>query len=57
MQLFVKVIIKDTNFQANWNVNADDFAGMLTKSLSQNANLLASINNFPADEELKHMLI
>lgn len=35
-------------FQANWNVNADAFAGMLTKSLSQTANLLASMNNFPA---------
>lgn len=28
-------------FQVNWDVNADDFAGMLTKALSQT-------NNFPA---------
>ena len=35
-------------FQVNWDVNASDFAGMLTKSLSQAANLLTSANNFPA---------
>ena len=35
-------------FQVNWNVNADDFAAMLTKALSQTSNLLASVNNFPA---------
>lgn len=35
-------------FQVNWDVNADDFAGMLTKALSQTSNLLASVNNFPA---------
>ncbi len=35
-------------FQDNWDVNADDFAGMLTKALAQTANLLASSNNFPA---------
>ena len=35
-------------FQVNWDVNADDFTGMLTKALSQTANLLASVNNFPA---------
>lgn len=28
-------------FQVNWNVNSDDFAGMLTKALSQTGNLLA----------------
>lgn len=35
-------------FQLNWNVNAEDFAQMLTKSLAQTGNLLASVNNFPA---------
>lgn len=35
-------------FQVNWDVNSDDFAQMLTKSLSQTANLLASVNYFPA---------
>lgn len=35
-------------FQVNWDVNSDDFAGMLTKAFSQTGNLLASINNFPA---------
>lgn len=35
-------------FQVNWNVNSDDFAGMLTKALSQTGNLLASVNHFPA---------
>lgn len=35
-------------FQVNWDVNSDDFAGMLTKALSQTSNLLASVNNFPA---------
>ena len=35
-------------FQDNWDVNSDDFAGMLTKALSQTGNLLASVNNFPA---------
>ena len=35
-------------FQVNWDVNADDFAQMLTKSLSQTGNLLASVNYFPA---------
>ena len=36
------------NFQDNWDVNAEDFAEMLEKSLSKAANLLASMNNFPA---------
>ena len=36
------------NFQDNWDVNAENFAEMLTKSLSKAANLLASMNNFPA---------
>lgn len=35
-------------FQANWDVNAADFASMLTLSLSKTFNLLASANNFPA---------
>lgn len=35
-------------FQDNWNVNAADFADMLTRSLSKTYNLLASMNNFPA---------
>ena len=35
-------------FQDNWDVNATDFAGMLTRSLSKTYNLLASMNNFPA---------
>ena len=35
-------------FQVNWDVNSDDFAQMLTKSLSQTGNLLASVNYFPA---------
>lgn len=35
-------------FQDNWNVNAADFAEMLTRSLSKTYNLLASMNNFPA---------
>lgn len=35
-------------FQDNWNVNATDFADMLTRSLSKTYNLLASMNNFPA---------
>lgn len=35
-------------FQYNWDVNAADFAAMLTLSLSKTYNLLASMNNFPA---------
>lgn len=35
-------------FQDNWNVNADDFAEMLKRSLSKTGNLLVSYNNFPA---------
>lgn len=35
-------------FQVNWDVNSEDFASMLTTSLSQTGNLLASLNNFPA---------
>lgn len=35
-------------FQDNWNVNAPDFADMLTRSLARTYNLLASMNNFPA---------
>lgn len=35
-------------FQVNWDVNADDFVGMLSNSLSGTDNLLRSVNNFPA---------
>lgn len=35
-------------FRDNWNVNAADFADMLTRSLAKTCNLLASVNNFPA---------
>lgn len=35
-------------FQDNWDVNAPDFAEMLTRSLAKTYNLLASMNNFPA---------
>lgn len=35
-------------FQDNWDVNAPDFADMLTRSLAKTYNLLASMNNFPA---------
>lgn len=35
-------------FQDNWNVNAADFADMLTRSLAKTSNLLVSANNFPA---------
>ncbi|MCC8183086.1 MAG: AAA family ATPase [Clostridiales bacterium] len=35
-------------FQDNWDINAPDFADMLSRSLSRTSNLLASMNNFPA---------
>ncbi|MDY5772206.1 MAG: AAA family ATPase [Bacteroidaceae bacterium] len=35
-------------FQDNWDVNASDFAAMLSRSLDKTYNLLASMNNFPA---------
>lgn len=35
-------------FQDNWDINAEDFADMLSQSLSKTYNLLASMNNFPA---------
>ncbi len=35
-------------FQDNWDINASDFAEMLTRSLAETENLLASANNFPA---------
>ena len=35
-------------FQDNWDVNAEDFAGMLKLSLSKTYNLLASRMNYPA---------
>ena len=34
-------------FQDNWDVNAADFADMLTRSLAKTYNLLVSMNNFP----------
>lgn len=34
-------------FQDNWDIEADDFAGMLKKSLSKTKNLLASNNYYP----------
>lgn len=40
-------------FQDNWDVNADDFSGMLKKSLSKTEALLASPNNFPAQMIIK----
>ena len=36
-------------FQDNWDVNAADFATMLSLSLSKTFNLLTSSNNFPAN--------
>jgi 5-methylcytosine-specific restriction protein B len=54
-------------FQDNWDVNADDFADMLSRSLAKTLNLLASTNNFPrgmiegfaktAPEEVRAMFI
>lgn len=54
-------------FQDNWNVNASDFAEMLTRSLDKTFNLLVSNNNFPkgmivgfakaAPEEVRAMFI
>ncbi len=35
-------------FQDSWNINASDFHKMLTTSISKTANLLSSINNYPA---------
>ena len=36
-------------FQDNWDINAEDFAGMLKTSLSGTKNLLVSAGNFPAE--------
>ena len=54
-------------FQKNWDVNASDFAEMLSRSLDRTFNLLASNNNFPkrmivsfakeAPEEVRAMFI
>ncbi len=54
-------------FQDNWDVNASDFAEMLSLSLAKTNNLLASANNFPgamiqnfaraAPEEVRGMFI
>lgn len=35
-------------FQDNWDVNAKDFALMLTRALSKTGKLLTGPNNFPA---------
>ena len=35
------------NFQDNWDLNAEDFPAMLSRSLSKTENLLASMNNYP----------
>lgn len=35
-------------FQDNWDINANDFADMITRSLSGTESLLASMNNYPA---------
>lgn len=34
-------------FQDNWDVNAQDFPAMLSKSLSKTENLLAAANSYP----------
>lgn len=34
-------------FQDNWDINAKDFADMLSKSLAKTGNLLVSVNNYP----------
>ncbi|MCM1328623.1 MAG: AAA family ATPase [Ruminococcus sp.] len=54
-------------FQDNWDIKSSDFADMLARSLSKTANLLASVNYFPArmitdfakiaPEEVKSMFI
>lgn len=54
-------------FQDNWDVNAEDFADMLSRSLAKTFNLLASTNHFPrrmikgfaktAPEEVRAMFI
>ena len=54
-------------FQGNWDVNAQNFPEMLSRSLDKTFNLLASINNFPrrmivsfskaAPEEVRAMFI
>ena len=54
-------------FQDNWDVNAQNFPEMLSRSLDKTFNLLASINNFPrrmivsfsraAPEEVRAMFI
>ena len=35
------------NFQDNWDLDAEDFPAMLSRSLSKTENLLASMNNYP----------
>lgn len=41
------------HFQDHWNIEADDFYGMITEALSETHNLLASSGNFPKDVILK----
>lgn len=36
-------------FQDNWDINAPDFAEMLSRSLGRTSDLLASANNFPRE--------
>ena len=40
-------------FQDNWDVNAQNFPEMLSRSLDKTFNLLASINNFPRTHDCK----
>lgn len=35
------------HFQDNWDIDAEDFPAMLSRSLSKTENLLASMNNYP----------
>ena len=35
------------HFQDNWDLDAEDFSAMLSRSLSKTENLLASMNNYP----------
>ena len=35
------------HFQDNWDIEAEDFAGMLSAALSKTFNLLNSVNHFP----------
>lgn len=35
------------HFQLHWDIEADDFKGMLVQALGKTGNLLISMNNFP----------